>query len=155
VLVGWTPVPLNGVVVMVIRASLAATLFYGLSAVYAKRTFAGVPPLTMAIGQQAWAALVLMPPAAVGFPQEIPSLAGVLPVLALLSTAVAHLLYFRLITSVGPTETSTVTFFVPVFGVLWGLVLLGGTEKKDKPPTLRFSALLTEGGAQRLELMSS
>jgi hypothetical protein len=32
---------------------------------------------------------------------------------------------------------------------------LGGTEKKDKPPTLRFSALLTEGGAQRLELMSS
>ncbi len=44
--------------------------------------------------------------------------------LALLSTAVAYLLYFRLITSVGPTKTLTVTFLVPVFGVLFGVLLL-------------------------------
>ena len=45
-------------------------------------------------------------------------------VLALLSTAVAYLLYFRLITSVGPTKPLTVTFLVPVFGVLFGVLLL-------------------------------
>jgi drug/metabolite transporter (DMT)-like permease len=44
--------------------------------------------------------------------------------LALLSTAVAYLLYFRLITSVGPTKTLTVTFLVPVFGVPFGVLLL-------------------------------
>ncbi len=127
VLVGWNPIPLSGVVALSIGASLAAALSYGLSAVYTKRTFAGVPPLTLAIGQQAWAAVILMPPAAVGFPEELPSLAVILSVLALslLSTAIAHLLYFRLIASVGPTKTSTVTFLVPVFGVLWGFVLLG------------------------------
>ncbi len=127
VLVGWNPIPLSGVVALSIGASLAAALSYGLSAVYTKRTFAGVPPLTLAIGQQAWAAVILMPPAAVGFPEKLPSLAVILSVLALslLSTAIAHLLYFRLIASVGPTKTSTVTFLVPVFGVLWGFVLLG------------------------------
>jgi drug/metabolite transporter (DMT)-like permease len=91
VLLGWTPVPLNGVVVLAIGASLAAALFNGLSAVYAERTFAGVPSLTMAIGQQAWAALVLMPPAAIGFPQEIRSLAVVLSVLALVLLSTASL----------------------------------------------------------------
>jgi drug/metabolite transporter (DMT)-like permease len=45
--------------------------------------------------------------------------------LALLSTAVAYLLYFRLMASVGPTKTLTVTFLVPVFGVLFGVLLLG------------------------------
>jgi drug/metabolite transporter (DMT)-like permease len=44
--------------------------------------------------------------------------------LALLSTAVAYLLYFRLIESVGPTSTVTVTLLVPVSGLLLGVVLL-------------------------------
>jgi drug/metabolite transporter (DMT)-like permease len=127
VLVGWTPVPLTTIVALSIGASLAAALSYGLSAVYTKRTFAGVPPLTLAIGQQAWAAVILLPPAAVGFPEAPPTLAVVFSVLALalLSTAVAHLLYFRLIANVGPTKTTTVTFLVPVFGVLWGYIFLG------------------------------
>jgi drug/metabolite transporter (DMT)-like permease len=38
---------------------------------------------------------------------------------------VAYLLYFRLIENVGPTKTLTVTFLIPVFGLLFGVVLLG------------------------------
>jgi drug/metabolite transporter (DMT)-like permease len=38
---------------------------------------------------------------------------------------VAYLLYFRLIENVGPTKTLTVTFLIPVFGLLFGIVLLG------------------------------
>jgi drug/metabolite transporter (DMT)-like permease len=45
--------------------------------------------------------------------------------LTLLSTTVAYLLYFRLIESVGPTKTLTVTFLIPVFGLLFGVLLLG------------------------------
>jgi len=44
--------------------------------------------------------------------------------LALPSTAVAYMLYFRLIENVGPTSTSTVTLLVPLFGLLFGVVLL-------------------------------
>ena len=43
----------------------------------------------------------------------------------MLSTAAAYLIYFRLLASVGPTKTLTVTFLVPVFGLLFGVVLLG------------------------------
>jgi drug/metabolite transporter (DMT)-like permease len=44
--------------------------------------------------------------------------------LALLCTAVAYLLYFYLIEQVGPTRTLSVTFLIPVFGMLWGVVFL-------------------------------
>lgn len=59
-------------------------------------------------------------------PEEAPSPAVVISVLslALLSTALAYLLYFRLISSVGPTNTLTVTFLVPVFGLLFGALFL-------------------------------
>ena len=126
VLVGLDPVPLSGVVLLAVGASLLAALCYALGGVYVKRTFSGVSPLGMGIGQQAGAAVILLPPAVATLPGELPSLAVVLSVLglALLSTAVAYLLYFRLITSVGPTKTLTVTFLVPVFGVLFGVVLL-------------------------------
>jgi drug/metabolite transporter (DMT)-like permease len=113
-------------VLLAVGASLLAALCYALGGVYAKRTFSGVSPLGMGIGQQAGAAVILLPPAVATLPGELPSLAVVLSVLglALLSTAVAYLLYFRLITSVGPTKTLTVTFLVPVFGVLFGVLLL-------------------------------
>jgi drug/metabolite transporter (DMT)-like permease len=126
VLVGLDPVSLSGIVLLSVGASLLAALCYALGGVYAKRTFLGVSPLGMGIGQQAGAAAILLPPAIAAVPGEPPSLAVVLSVLglALLSTAVAYLLYFRLITSVGPTKTLTVTFLVPVFGVLFGVLLL-------------------------------
>ncbi len=127
VLVGWNQQPVSGAVVLSVCASLAAALAYGLGGVYAKPAFSGVPPLTMAVGQQAAAAAILLPLAAATLPGETPSLTVVFSVLALalLSTALAYLLYFRLIVNVGPTKTLTVTFLVPVFGVLFGVLLLG------------------------------
>jgi drug/metabolite transporter (DMT)-like permease len=126
-LVGWVPVPFDGMVALSIGAMLVASLSYALGGVYAKRTFSGTPYLTLAIGQQAGAAALLLPPAAASLPGEAPPLAAVLSVLALalLSTAVAYLIYFRLIASVGPTSTLTVTFLVPAFGLLFGVLFLG------------------------------
>jgi drug/metabolite transporter (DMT)-like permease len=45
--------------------------------------------------------------------------------LALLCSAIAYLLYFRLIADVGPTRALTVTFLMPVFGMIWGALFLG------------------------------
>ncbi|MCF5290216.1 EamA family transporter, partial [Pseudomonas simiae] len=36
-----------------------------------------------------------------------------------------YILYFRLLTSIGPVKSMTVTFMIPPFGVLWGALLLG------------------------------
>lgn len=127
VLVGWNPIPLNAIVVLSIGACLVASLCYALGGVYAKRTFLGAPPLTMAIGQLAGAGLLLLPLAVVSIPTESPSfaVASSVAALAMLSTALAYIIYFRLLASVGPTSTLTVTFLVPVFGLLFGVLFLG------------------------------
>jgi drug/metabolite transporter (DMT)-like permease len=45
--------------------------------------------------------------------------------LALGSTGLAYLLYFHLIVDVGPAKALTVTFLIPIFGVMWGGLFLG------------------------------
>ena len=126
VLVGWDPLPLSGAVLLAVAAMLLASLSYALGATYAKRSFSGIPPVGMAIGQLTAATALLLPFSIVGVPGQTPSFGVALCVLALalLSTVVAYLIYFRLIENVGPTSTVTVTLLVPVFGLLFGVVLL-------------------------------
>ena len=127
VLVGWTPISPSTIVLLSVGAMLVASLSYAIGGVYAKRTFAGIPALSMAIGQQLGASATLVPLAAVSFPKEMPSLAAILSVLvlSLLCTAAAYLLYFYLIENAGPTKTFTVTFLIPAFGLLFGVLFLG------------------------------
>lgn len=130
VLVGWSPIPLSAVVLLSIAASLAASFFYGLGSAYAKRSFVEIPPLSMAVGQLGGATLVTLPFALydvqdVRVEELSAAVIGSVLGIALLSTALAYLIYFRLITSVGPTKTLTVTFLVPAFGVILGALLLG------------------------------
>jgi drug/metabolite transporter (DMT)-like permease len=127
VLVGWDPLPLDGAVLLAVAAMLLASLSYALGATYAKRSFAGISPLGMAIGQLGGATMLLSPLAIVSVPERAPSTVAILSMLglALLSTAVAYLIYFRLIENVGPTSTLTVTLLVPAFGLLFGVLLLG------------------------------
>ena len=44
--------------------------------------------------------------------------------LALLCSALAYLLYFRLVANIGPGKALTVTFLVPLFALLWGALFL-------------------------------
>src|SRR5918994_276993 len=126
VLVGWDPLPLTGALLLAVAAMLLASLSYALGATYAKRSFSGIPPLGMAIGQLGGTVALLLPLAVVSLPEKAPSFVVALSMLglALLSTSVAYLIYFRLIENVGPTSTVTVTLLVPVFGLLFGVLLL-------------------------------
>ncbi len=126
VLVGWDPITMNWTVALSVGARLAAALASARGSDYAKRTLADSPPLAIASGQLTAAAMLMVPLAAVSAPEQSPSTIVVLSVLglALPSTAVAYMLYFRLIANVGPTSTSTVTLLVPLFGLLFGVVLL-------------------------------
>jgi drug/metabolite transporter (DMT)-like permease len=141
VLVGWDPLPLSSGVLLAVAAMLVASLSYALGATYAKRSFSGIPPLGMAIGQLGGAVALLLPLAAVSIPKEAPSFVVALSMLglALLSTSVAYLIYFRLIENVGPTSTVTVTLLVPVFGLLFGVLLL---DEPFGPGTLAGLAII-------------
>lgn len=128
ILVGWSPIPLTSEVVMAIILSVLSTVAYSFAGVYAKQSFSGVPPLSVAYGQQLAAALLLIPFTLFNLPEsksDISTIAAFSVLgLALLCTAVAYLLYFYLIESVGPTKTLSVTFLIPLFGMVWGAVFL-------------------------------
>ena len=112
-----------------IVACLAATVLYGFSANFTKKHLNGVPPLAVAAGSQAFAALFLCVPAALLWPMTMPSAQawGAVAVLAVLCTGVAYILFFRLIAHIGAANAISVTFLIPVFGVLWGALFLGET----------------------------
>lgn len=112
---------------LAILACLGATLCYGFGANYTRRELQGVPPLAVAAGSQLAATVVLALPGAWTWPARMPSATAWAAVagLALLATGVAYLLYFRLIAHVGPARAISVTFLIPLFGVLWGALFLG------------------------------
>ena len=126
VLVGWSGIARTPADLLSAGAMLVATASYAAAGVYTKRELAGVPSATLALGQQVAAALWLALPALWQLPQTQPtqSAALALVALALLSTTIAYLFYFQLIASVGPTKTNTVTYLLPIFGTLWGVIFL-------------------------------
>ena len=109
-----------------IAACLGAAMLYGLSANYTKKRLQGVAPMAVAAGSQFSAALTLAVPAALWWPQAMPSGRAWLMValLAVLCTGLAYLMYFRLIANVGASNAMAVTFLIPAFAVLWGWVFL-------------------------------
>lgn len=114
-------------------AALAASGFYGFAGVYLRRWAPHAPPKGLAVGTQLTAGLLVLPLVAAWPPVTSslapPVLASVLA-LGLLCSAVAYLLYFRLVADLGPTGALTVTYLIPLFAVLWGAVFL------DERPTL-------------------
>ena len=107
-------------------ACLGATLCYGLAANATKRYLTGVAPLAVATGSQFSATLLLALPAAWLWPAQMPGTVawGSALALAALCTALAYILYFRLMSRVGPTNAVSVTFLIPLFAILWGALFL-------------------------------
>ncbi len=127
VLVGWTPVPMSGRELLAASLSVAATALYGYTIVFTKVRLRDADPLATAAGTLLMAAASMLPftPASRDF-SAIPAAAWAAALgLAIVSTTVAFILYYRLIADVGPVKAITVTLLVPVFGMLWGVLLLG------------------------------
>jgi drug/metabolite transporter (DMT)-like permease len=110
-------------------AALAATgaaLLYGIAAIYTKRYLTGVDSLTLATGSMIGGTVALLPFAIVMWPAGAVSLHawGAVLALGIACTGVAYLIYFHLINVAGPARAITVTFVIPVFGILWGALFL-------------------------------
>ena len=110
-----------------VLACLLATLCYGIAASFTKRYMSGLPSLVSATGSQLGAAVGLLPLAWWFWPDHAVSLNAWLAVVALgvLCTGVAYILYFRLIERAGPARALSVTFAIPVFALIYGVLLLG------------------------------
>jgi len=110
-----------------VAAILAAALAYALAALAVRQWGRGRPSRGMAVGTQLCAAVALVPLLPLWPAAETPSalVLGNLGALGLLGSAVAYVLYFRLITDLGATRTQTVSLLIPFFGVLWGSLFLG------------------------------
>ena len=110
-----------------VLASLTACFCYGLSASYTKRHLAGLPPLVTAAGSQLGATLGLALPALWLWPARMPGASSWLALLAVgvVCTGIAYIVFFRLIAHAGPQRALSVTFVVPVFAVLYGVLFLG------------------------------
>ncbi len=112
-----------------ILACLLATISYAVAASFTRRYLSGLNSLMVATGSQIGAALGLALPTLLMWPVQAPSLKawGALLALGTLCTAVAYVLFFRLIERLGPARAITVTFTIPVFAVFYGVTLLGET----------------------------
>ena len=125
-LVGFDPSALRDGAPLAIAMGLAATFSYGIATNYAKSA-RKVDPFANAHGSMWGAALLIAPAVPFAPAAAMPGLGIALAVLALgvLCSGIAYLLYFRLIADIGAASALTVTFLVPVFGVLWGHLVLG------------------------------
>ena len=143
-LVGWQPEPMSADKVIAVFACLAAAMSYGVASVFAKARLTGLPSFAIALYSQMTATIVLAP--ALPFaPQPgaiTPLVAANVLALAIASTAIGYMLYFKLIATIGPARALTVTFLIPLFGVLWGFLFL---DEKVGANTLAACALIVGG----------
>ena len=110
-------------------AILAGALSYACAAIFGRR-FRGLPTLSIATGQTIGSSTLMLPLmllTASSWQPMGPAVGSVLALLGLgvFSTAVAYLLYFRILASAGATNLSLVTLLVPVGAIALGWTLLG------------------------------
>ena len=129
------PSTLHGIGVNVLAqfAVLGAALSYAFAGAYGRRYLpSGIDSIIMAAGQVTASALVLFPivfftEARHGYVLPGVEVIVALITLAIFSTALAYMLYFRILASAGAVNLSLVTFLIPISAILLGTMLLGET----------------------------
>jgi drug/metabolite transporter (DMT)-like permease len=108
-------------------AILVATMGYAAGPMIVKNRFAKADPIGPIAGALGIATLLLLPAALPGLPTEAPSGDVVLSMLVLgfVCTAIAFLIFFRLITEVGPGRATVITYINPVVALGLGVAILG------------------------------
>lgn len=111
---------------LAVFASLAATVSYGIAASFSTKYLKGADPITVTAGSFSSATLCVLPLAIYFWPHHPVSFKawGSALSLALFCTAVAYIIFYRLVASIGGARSVTVTFLVPPFGIIWGVLLL-------------------------------
>lgn len=124
----WDKMSWDAVSWLPIGAAVMTTVTYGISANSTKKYLKHVSPMTASIGTLLFATLFMLLLSIFFLPDFsiIPTLSWVYAItLGVLCTALAYLLFFKLIHSIGPAKAVSVTFIIPIFSFLWAYLLLG------------------------------
>jgi drug/metabolite transporter (DMT)-like permease len=124
---GLGAVTVSTATVLAIAACLLAPACYGLAGAYIKKRASAVAPRAIAGGSQLLGGIALMPFLALSPPPLAalsPTVVLLVLAFAILCSAVAYLIYYKLIADVGPTKALTVTFLIPIFAMAWGFLFL-------------------------------
>ena len=111
-------------------AVLCAALSYAIAGIYGRRFHsAGISPILAAAGQVTMSAILLIPTAlAIDGMPNVATISGTtwmsIAGLALFSTALAYIIYFKLLSSAGAVNVMLVTLLIPVSALLLGTFLL-------------------------------
>ena len=111
-----------------VLAGVGATLAYGIAANSTKKYLKGVSAMTATAGSLFFATLFMLPLSLFFLPNfsSISVLSwGYAIALAVLCTAFAYVIFFRLIQNIGPAKAVSVTFLIPIFSFAWAYLLLG------------------------------
>lgn len=108
-------------------AGVFASILYGFGGNFTRRYLADLPPSAVAASTVLCAAVCVLPLAVVTWPSTpIPTLSWLSAIgLGVLCTGLAYFLFYRLLYRIGAPRTSTVTYLVPLFGVIWAWTFLG------------------------------
>lgn len=113
------------------RAVLGAAVSYSLAGIYGRRfKILGIKPVITATGQVTASSFLLIPLALFydnPFTLPLPGLETWLAIaaLALISTALAYISYFRILSTAGATNVLLVTLLIPVIAIFLGTAILG------------------------------
>lgn len=110
-----------------VAAGTVAAFLYGIGLNLVRRHLAGLPPAAVAAATLGTSALLTVPFAIATWPAHAvaPASWWSAGLLGVLCTGLAFVGYYRLIARLGAARTSTVTYLVPVFGMLWAWLLIG------------------------------
>lgn len=112
---------------------LAGAMSYAFAGIYGRRFRAmGISPMATATGQLIASSLIMLPLVLVldrPWTLPAPSLSAIAALIgvAAMSTALAYVLYFRILATAGATNLLLVTFLIPVSAILLGTLFLGET----------------------------
>lgn len=108
-------------------AGTAASVCYGFGINLVRRYLTGYPPAAVAAATLITGSVLLAPLAVYSWPaQPIPAQSWLSAILlGVLCTGAAFVFYYRLIARIGGPRTSTVTYLIPLFAVIWAWLILG------------------------------
>lgn len=108
-------------------AGTAAAFMYGIGINLMRRYLTGYPPAAVASANLISGAVLLAPLAIYSWPgHPIPAASWVSAgLLGVVCTGAAFVVYYRLVARVGAARASTVTYLIPLFGVIWAWLILG------------------------------
>ncbi len=123
----WDKLEIGSPSLLPVLAGITAPLFYGFASNGTKKYLSGVTPLTATSGSLFFATLFML----LLLPFFMPDFSKISNtdwlyalILGLVCTALAYLIFFRLILNIGPSRAVSVTFLIPIFAFLWGYLIL-------------------------------